>query len=435
MMSARNDRTPSPIRRATAALSDSPVLRGAAYLYASTITTSALGFVFWFVAAKMLAPAAVGRASAAQAAAQLIATIGILGLGTLTIAELSSDKRQVRRLVSAACIVAATASATAALVTGAVLGHVSVHLAPVLTGPADLICFTLLAGTVAAGLVIDDACVGFLRGYIQLTRNTVFAAVKLMLLPLAIYAWDTSSGEQIVLVWLIAMVLSVGLAIRLIAQAPADPSWRPDFANLIEKRGLIWSHHLLNVAVLAPQLVAPLVVTAVVGPAANAGYYTAALMTSFVNIIPGQLSMALFAITPGDEQALAREARKTMRLCVALAIASALVFSFGSHPILYVFRRSYVSADHAMALLGLCTIFFAVKAHYVAIARVHGRMRRAARLAALGATLEVSGIVVGASLAGVTGTAGGLLAAYFVEAILFAPTVVAALRGRGGDNP
>jgi O-antigen/teichoic acid export membrane protein len=423
----------TPIRRVAAALRASPVLQGAAYMYGSTVTTSLLGFVFWFVAAKLLTPAAVGRASAALSASQLVATVGILGLGTLAIAELSGETAQVRRLLSAACVVAGVASALVGLVTGVVLSHSSRHLAPVLGGGVALASFTLLAGTSAAALVVDDASLGLLRGDIQLHRNTVFAAGKLLLLPLAGYVWDSDSGEPIIGVWLIATIVSFALSLWLVERVPADPSWRPDFANLVAKRGLIWSHHLLNVAVWAPRFVPPMVVAALVGPAANAGFYTALFITGFVAVIPGQLSLALFAIKPGDEETLAREARRTMRLCVVLSVATGLLFLFASHPILYLFRRSYVSATPAMALLGLSTFPLAVKAHYVAIARIQGRMRKAARLVIVGAVMEVAGVVAGAWLGKLTGGAAGLLAAYVAESFVYAPTVVTALRGGEGS--
>jgi O-antigen/teichoic acid export membrane protein len=422
-------------RTIPASLGASPVLRGAAFLYGSTVTTSLLGFVFWLVAARLLEPAAVGGASAVQSAAQLVATAGILGLGTLSVAELSIDKRQVRRLVSASCLVAGAASAFVALFAGIVVGQTSGRLAPVLNGGTELVVFVLLAATTAAGLVIDDASIGLLRGDIQLIRNTVFAAIKLLLLPLAVYAWSVATGEQIVVAWLIATVGSLALAGWLIGRLPADSSWRPDFANLVAKRGLIWNHHLLNVAVLVPRLVPTLVVATMVGPAANAGFYTATFITGFVNIIPGQLSLALFAIAPGDEGALSRETRSSLRLCAALAVVSAVVFGFGSHALLGIFRHSYESAAPAMVLLGLGTLPYAVKAHYVAIARVRGHMRQAAFVATVAAAIEIAGVIVGASLDGVTGTAAGLLAAWVMEAIVFAPTVISVLRASdGGDQ-
>jgi ApbE superfamily uncharacterized protein (UPF0280 family) len=86
-----------------------------------------------------------------------------------------------------------------------------------------------------------------------------------------------------------------------------------------------------------------------------------------------------------------------------------------------------------MALLGLSTFPLAVKAHYVAIARIQGRMRKAARLVVVGAVMEVAGVVAGAWLGKLTGGAAGLLAAYVAESFVYAPTVVTALRGGEGS--
>ncbi|HWC34896.1 MAG TPA: hypothetical protein VG650_08715 [Mycobacteriales bacterium] len=431
MTARRSIRVPQALTRERAAsLAASPVIRGTAFLYGSTITTSVLGFFFWFVAARLLTPEEVGAGSAAQSAAQLCATIGILGLGTLTIAELATDRSKVRQLVSATCLVAAIASTAAGVVTGVVLTHTSRHLDAVVGGWLPLTTFALLAGTTAAGLVLDDACIGLLRGEIQLVRNAVFAAAKLALLPVAIYAGGFGHGRQIIVVWLLASAGSLVVAYGLIRRRTEPATWRPDLSNLIAKRRLIWSHHLLNVAVLAPGLAAPVVVTTLVGPSANAGFYTALLVTNFVNIIPSQLATTFFALAPGDEAALAREIRITLRVSVAVSVAAAVLFGFGSHLILHVFRRSYVSAAPAMALLGFATFPYAIKSHFVGITRVQGRMQRGAAFAALAAIIEIVGAVIGTSLDNVTGAAAGLLTALVFESLLFGPTVLSALRGQ-----
>jgi hypothetical protein len=360
--------------------------------------------------------------------------MGLVGLGTLSIAELSVDKTRVRSLVAATSIVAGTVSAVAAVVTALVLSHTNSNLRPTLGGILPLLVFVAVAGTLSAAMVTDDACIGMLRGEIQLTRNTLFAAVKLLLLPAAIYAWH-GSGEQVMAVWLVGTVVSLGLAYRKIGRVAREDSWRPNFANLLEKRGLIWSHHFLNVAVVAPRTVAPIVVAALVSPVANAGFYTAVLITNFVSIIPSHLSTALFALNPHDKTALSRETRTTMRLCVVVSAVSAVVFGLGSHEILSVFGHSYVSAAPAMAILGLIVLPSSIKSHYVAIARVQGRMTQASFLATATATGEVIGVFVGAATGGVTGTALGLLVAYTLEAALFAPSVFRVLRGPVVSDP
>ena len=45
---------------------EGPIVRNAAALYGTTIVTSILGFVYWFVAARLAPAAAVGTASASS---------------------------------------------------------------------------------------------------------------------------------------------------------------------------------------------------------------------------------------------------------------------------------------------------------------------------------------------------------------------------------
>src|ERR1700753_3470731 len=64
------------------------LLRNAGSLAATTGLTSVFGFAFWFIAAKEFKPAEVGYGAAATNAMQLLATIGMFGLGTMLIGEL-----------------------------------------------------------------------------------------------------------------------------------------------------------------------------------------------------------------------------------------------------------------------------------------------------------------------------------------------------------
>src|ERR1035438_6627611 len=81
------------------ALTEGPLVRNAASLYGSTIVTSALGFFYWFMAARLLPAASVGIASAIQSAAQLLSVVCVLGLSTLLISELSVDRTHARSLM------------------------------------------------------------------------------------------------------------------------------------------------------------------------------------------------------------------------------------------------------------------------------------------------------------------------------------------------
>jgi O-antigen/teichoic acid export membrane protein len=417
------------------ALTEGPLVRNAASLYGSTIVTSALGFFYWFMAARLLPAASVGIASAIQSAAQLLSVVCVLGLSTLLISELSVDRTHARSLMLTASTVVVGVTTVAALAVAFVVGQTSSNLHEGLSGPAAVIVFVLLSALTAEAVVLDDSCVGLLRGDIQLRRNTVFAVSKLLILPALIVLWPTKTGTELVLAWLIGLAISlVLLAMRLDRLTSGQPS-HLIFGHLFDRRRAIAGHHWLNISIYAPRQMLPIIVATIVGPAPNAAFTAALLVIGFVNIIPVHLSTVLFALAPGDEVALRREVRKTMRICLALALASAPFFLVFSRLILGAFGTGYQSATTALILLGLTTYPLAVKTHYVAISRVRGRMARASVRTLVGGCIEIGLAALGGVRGGITGVALGYLAASVIEASLFAPTVFRVLSGAPGVDP
>jgi len=278
-------------------------------------------------------------------------------------------------------------------------------------------------------IVMDDACIGLLRGDLQLRRNAIFAVSKLLVLPVIIVVWPARTGSELVVAWIIGLSISLVTVYLSLRRLTEGTPWRLDFRRLYDKRTLIVGHHWLNLAVQSPHLIIPVLCVAIVGPTANAACTAAALVVGFVNIIPVHMSTVLFALTPGDEVALRREVRRTMRICLILALASAFFFVLFSDVILGLFGQSYQAAAPALAILGFTTYPLAVKSHYVAIARVRRKMHQAAVWTMVGSSLEVGFAAAGGALHGVTGIAAGFLTACVLEALIFAPVVFGVLRG------
>jgi O-antigen/teichoic acid export membrane protein len=405
-----------------------PIVRNAASLYGSTVATSVLGFFYWFVAARMASASAVGVASAIQSSAQFLAIFCVLGLSTLMISELALDRSRARSLILTAAVSAAGFAVVVAVAGGLVLGVYSPTLREGLSIPVGLTVFALLSAFTTTLIILDDSCVGLFRADLQFRRNAVFAVGKLMVLPLMIVLWPSHAGTELVVAWTVGLVISlvtVGIAIANLTRG--EPT-RLVFGQLIEKRRLMAGHHSLNISIQSPRLLIPVVVVTVIGAKENAAYTAAMLVVAFVNIIPQHLSTVLFALTPGDEVSLHREVKKTMRICLILALLSAPFFAIFGHLILSVFGPAYVVASGALAVLGLTTYPMAIKAHYVAISRSRGRMQQAASRSMIGAILEVGLAALGARLYGVTGVALGFLLAVVLEAFLFAPVVFGVLR-------
>jgi O-antigen/teichoic acid export membrane protein len=412
----------------TVQLLEGPIVRNAASLYGTTIITSGLGFFYWFVAAHMVDTAAVGTASAVISAAQFLALVCVLGLSTLLISELSVDKTHARSLILSAGSGAAIFSFAISAIVAICLGVTATTLRAGLTGPTKISIFIVLGVLSTVLLIMDDACIGLLKGNLQMRRNTVCAIVKLASLPLLILVWPERTGAELVVAWVLGLAASLVTVLYGLGKLTRGTTSRIDFRQLYEKRKLMVGHHWLNLSVQSPRLIIPVLVATIVGPSANAAFTAALLVVTFVNIIPVHLSTVLFALAPGDEVSLRLEVRKTMRICVILSLASAPFFILFSRPILGLFGHHYEIAAPALAIMGFTTYPLAIKSHYAAIARVRGQMQQAAFRTMIGAILEVGLSAIGGALYGVTGVGAGYLLGTVIEALIFSPVVFGVLR-------
>jgi O-antigen/teichoic acid export membrane protein len=292
----------------------------------------------------------------------------------------------------------------------------------------DLSIYILLGSLTTAAIVLDDGCVGLLRGNLQLKRNFTFSLIKLLALPVFAVTFVGRTSTAIILAWLLGVAVSFVTLLPSLRSATANEPLRFDFNYLVSRRRLLVSHHWLNVSIQAQRFLVPVIVAGLLGATANAAYYTAYLLVGFITVIPTHLCTALFALAPGDEAGLHREVKLTIKLCAALAVVS-YPFLFVLGPVfLGFYGHTYLQATGAIRILGLLTFPAAVKSHFVAISRVRGAMSRAAVLSTLGLGLEVSFAVLGGLTGGLAGVSLGLLIAYLVETVLFSPTVWSVLK-------
>ena len=397
-------------------------------LYGSTLVTSALGFAFWWLAARSLPAGEVGLGSAGLSAVQLVATLSIVGLNTLLLGELAQDPQRAPTLLTSACATVAVTGTVGALGVAGALALSSDSYQQMFGSPLRIAAFVLAVVVTGLTLVLDDACVGLLRSGLQLRRNAVFAVAKLALLPVTTLLLPAGRGCALVLAWAIGALGSLA-AVRPLARV-GTARRRVDRALLRAIAGPAIRHHWLNVAVLAPRFVLPVLAVPLLGEASTAALYTAVMIVSFVNVVPFHLSTVLFAIAPGDERRLRREMRFTLTVSAGLAVVGGLLLAVGAGWTLSVFGHGYTVAAPALVVLGLATFPMAVKSHYVAVSRVKGLLSRAAWTSSLGAGAEVLAAAVGGVRGGLTGFAVGMVLAQCLEAVVFAPTVWRALHGR-----
>lgn len=408
-----------PFTLATQWLQDNRALfMNAGSLVATTAVTSALGFAYWWLAARLFPPDAVGLASAAVSAMMLLGAIGVLGLGTLLIGELPRQPGRQGAIIMASLLVAGIASGVLAVLFALAAPLLSPELTPFSSSAGNIFFFAAGVVFTAVTIVIDQALIGLLRGGLQLGRNTLFAVAKLGILYLVSLWASREAGLNIYVAWMLGNLLSlVTLAgylwlrgIRVIHR----PQW--DLIRTLRRAAL--AHHAVNLVLQAPSLLMPLAVTTLLSASANASFYAAWMVVSFAFVIPSHLATVLYAVGAGDPSALVNKLRMTMRLSLMLGVPVAGGLFLVADPLLNLFGAHYAEqADWCLRLLSIGIFPLIIKYHYVALLRVYGKLEGAMLLLLGGSLLEMVLVVIGLELGALTGLSIGWLVAVSVEAV------------------
>lgn len=386
-------------------------------LVATTAVTSALGFAYWWLAARLFPPEAVGLASAAISAMMLLSAIGVLGLGTLLIGELPRQPGREGAIIMASLLVAGIASTILSVLFALAAPFLSPELTPFSSSAGNILFFASGVVFTALTVVIDQALIGLLRGGLQLGRNVFFAVAKLGILYLVSLWASREAGLNIYVAWMLGNLLSlVALALYMRVRG-IRIIHRPQWALISTLRRSAMAHHAVNLVLQAPSLLMPLAVTTLLSASANASFYAAWMVVSFAFVIPSHLATVLYAVGAGDPAALVKKLKMTMKLSLLLGVPVAGGLFLVADPLLNLFGAHYAEqADWCLRLLSIGIFPQIIKYHYVALLRVQGKLEGAVLLLLGGSLLEVTLVVVGLKLGELTGLSIGWLLAVSLEA-------------------
>jgi O-antigen/teichoic acid export membrane protein len=403
-------------------------------LCSTTVVTSGLGFAFWAVAAHLTTTEVVGRAAAVVSAMQLIASFCTLGLHTLLVAELQNHAGAgLRRLVVTSLGIASYV-AFASAAGYAVIYHITGRTGEwIYATPIGVVLFGVGTAVSTLTIVLDGALVGVQQSERQVSRNLVFALTKLIALPLAAAAIGLSP-QVIFSVWMLGNLISlVILALR----TEATREWLKTMPSL---RGFfpLWrtaaGHHCVNIGIQGPLMAMPIMVASQLGHQANAGFYAALLLVTFVWIIPYHLAVAMFALDDENPEHLGSGLNTALRLCGVLSVLAAVGAPILAYPLLAIFGPGYEQARYCFIALGISTFASAIKSIYIGVRRAQGLLGKAAKATALGAGLDLIAVEVGLKLGGVTGVGIALGTSMAVQAAFFWPPIRNARRRLNQQN-
>jgi mannan endo-1,4-beta-mannosidase len=410
--------------------SQAVLLVNSSALTLGAFATAALGFVFWWFAARHFSPHAVGLASAAISIMNLAGLIGEFGLGTLLVGEALRERKETSGLVSAALIAALVSSTAFGFILVVIGGISGADFGGFLAFSDTGLLFIAGCAITGFALVLDGAFIGLLRSSVSMYRNVTFSILKLVLLvAAAMLAHATGQEILIFIAWVLGKLLSV-LLLAAVLMSRSQPVWsRPDFPLLRPRVPRVLSHHLLNIATQAPGFILPFLVTVIFAPHVNAAFYAAWMIFSVILLIPASLTTVLFSIGAAEPLKIVNRLRFSLGICALVSVSCIFLFPLLSGAVLGVFGSSYASiGGPVLQILGVAVFAVTLKCHYIAVQRLRGRMTQAALLLGIGACIELAFAVAGGQLGGLTGFTWGWVIAVYLEAILVAPTILQAMR-------
>jgi O-antigen/teichoic acid export membrane protein len=409
------------------------VLSNAGSLFGTTLATSFLGFIYWWVAARVFPVEAVGVASAGVSAMTLLAVISSAGLATTLVGELPKRASEAPSLIATAIVI----TILIALAGGVAFSLLAPFLASELgelTQPfvIGLVFAAGVMGTSVA-MVLDSAMIGLLQGWMQFWRNTIFSLCKIVTLLIAGIWMGQLTGLGIYVAWFAGIVLSIVIIVKpFFSVIPGSFTLWPKLEDI---PGLGWaalSHHSLNLAFQAPGLLLPVVVISVLSASASATFYVSLMIANLAYVVPNALTTVLYAIGSSDPHTLRARYRTTLISSFLVGIASVVGMFAIASPLLGLFGPSYAEqSSWSLRILSLAIFPISIKFHYIAVCRLTGGMKKAATFFTLAGGVELALAAGGAMLGGLNGLSIGWVAALGLQSIMLWPTVFTASQPHG----
>jgi O-antigen/teichoic acid export membrane protein len=388
-------------------------------LVLSSGVSSAIGMLFWVLAARLFDQATVGVNSAALSAVTLLASASHLNLGNAILRFVPVADR--RRALIAGCFAVGIGWGT---VVGLAFGIGANVWAPDLVaafGHPALIAFYLISVPIWTVFVLQDsALTAIKRAPLVLVENLAFALLKIALLVAAAWlglTYGIAVGTLAATALIVVVVVSYLTRALRTQTAPAhavQPVTARDLA------GFVGADYAGNVAWQTAVFGLPLIVIALTDPGGAAVYGMAWQITYALYLVASGMGKSMVAHSAaGNSAAIVRARRGMDRKAMTLILPASVVVAVGSYLILSVFGSTYAETGALLlSLLALSAIPNVVTNSALWEARV--RRNRAVQFGLPAATsaVVITSTVVLIPTMGIVGVGWAWLTAQSIAAVV-----------------
>jgi O-antigen/teichoic acid export membrane protein len=383
-------------------------------LAAGTMATAALGFVYWWLAARLFPPEMIGRASALLSVMSLVGLLGEAGLGTLLIGETARHRDRAPGLAAAAAVVGLLLALGLASLFVAAEAYLGKSRGPI-DGWIEASMFIVGCGLTALTIVGCQAFVGNLNSAGRMIQQVLFSIFKLVLIAAAVAA-GLASDAAILLTWVVAIAASWVAFDAMTRGGARRLVGRPDFGLLHSLRRKVLDHYALDVSLQAPGIIMPYMVLVLLSPATNAAFASLWMIVSMASVIPAVAATTLFPVVRANPTQSKYDILMSLTTSLLFSLVCAVLVLAYSQQILALFNPAYPAiAGSSLRFLGFSLLGSTLKFHACALARLGDRMCKAARWFSLGAALELCLAIAGAKFAGLQGLVVGWTLAVSIE--------------------
>jgi O-antigen/teichoic acid export membrane protein len=352
-----------------------------AYLMATTIVTSLLGYVFWTVAARLYPASAVGEAGAGVSAMAFASLLGALGGSMAVLAELPGKRRpeQWSATVTAPLVFTSATSALTALATVAVLAQTG-HSAFLYRSGWWVAAFIVGVVATTASQLLENIWVAERQAIWFLGAGTVFAVVKLAIVALPVFAVFGATG--ILSAWSAVLAATVAGCLLVLARKYGYRPRMTGFSRQIwSMREALTGNYVISVGDQVTLYAIPVLVALRVSPEAAGWFYVAWKIGGFYAVFASAVGTSTFAEGSHRPHRVLPLALAGMKMILPLIALGAVVTILAGHLVLDVFGAEYAAHAYTLlVLLSLAAFPDAVVTIYRGVLRVHKRYRTAAAI-------------------------------------------------------
>ncbi len=353
----------------------SPLTRNGYALVLNAALTSALGFLFWILAARLYTAEQVGLGAAMLNMLLIIGNTAQFNLGNVLNRFLPVAGTRTSKLILFSYGVGVAAAFFISACFVLVVGIFAPSLGFLSQDPW-VSCWFVAASAAWTLFALQDCALAGMRqsAWIPL-ENAVYAISKIGLL--VFLAGTAPMGSGIFAAWITPLpVIIVGINLFIFFRLIAHNS--PNFEPIadINMPGLLrffgWDY-LGNVALILALGGAPLMVLNVVGPAATASYQLAWTISYSLYLIGRSMGISLLAESAADQDRIDTLTSDTFVHSVILLTVALLIVFAGAPLIMSLFGPYYVKEGVGLLrVLALSSMVWSLVTIYLAVARARG---------------------------------------------------------------